>query len=413
MNNISTSPSTTLAGNTTTSFRPLPKCVLGFPEYLQLVLYILVMILGVFGNASICYCFGLFYKNARKSVSEVLILYLAVVDFCASIFTPFVFIYWISTCYYQWDFGTFGCKLLPFLGRVFINISVGVICILALDRYRAICSPFKGQFKKKHIHMWVLLAVVLAILCEVYYLAALTYETKPLKSGSKGCLVIPSDKKNYAKVTTSILLARDVFFVLIFTYTSIRIILSLKKRDSFYTSPDSDYSSHSRRETERVIRVIITMQIIFIFLVLPRDMLHIIFSLSWLDGDGIPYSKLVMRLNDALKVIQTSNCCANVFIYAKMHGRFRTTVADLFQHLMLCFSKEPRMTHEEIIVKSASQIALNRNRPYTRNLLKPKPAVVIYKEKHNGSNNNSLSNGDTIISELESPALNRKRLLNN
>ena len=405
--------------NNTSNLRPFPKCVLGVPEYLQLLLYILVMFLGVFGNASICYCFGLFYKNARKTVSEVLILYLAVVDFCASIFTPFVFIYWISTCYYQWDFGTFGCKVLPFLGRVFINISVGIICILALDRYRAICSPFKGQFNKKYIHMSVLLAVILAILCEVYYLAALTYQVEPLPAGSKGCLVIPSDKQNYIKVTTSILLARDGFFVLIFTYTSIRIIMSLKRRDSYCTAPDSDYGSHSRRETERVIRVIITMQIIFIFLVLPRDMLHIIFSLSWLDGDGIPYSKPMMRVNDALKVIQTSNCCANVFIYAKMHGRFRKTVRDLLQHSVSCIyrggidNKEPRMTHEEIIMKS-SQINLNRNRPYTRNLLKPKPAVVIYEEKHSSSsNNNSLSNCDTIISDIDSPGLNRKRLLGN
>ena len=90
--------------------------------------------------------------------------------------------------------------------------------------------------------------------------------------------------------------------------------------------------SNSRRDTERVIRVIIVMQIIFICLVLPRDILHIIFSLSRLDGHGIPYTKAIVRLNDALKVIQTANSCANVFIYAKMHDRFRKTVISLKQN---------------------------------------------------------------------------------
>ena len=406
----STTFNKTLNSANTTKRPPvrMGPCELRYPDYIQLFVYTLVMILGIFGNASICYCFGLFHKTARKTVSEVLILYLAVVDFCASIFTPFVFIYWIATCYGQWHFGTLGCKVLPFLGRVFINISVGIICILALDRYRAICSPFKGQFKKKYIHISVGLAVILAVLCEVYYLDALTYHVKPLPYGSVGCLVTPSNRLKYIKITTSILLARDIFFVFIFTYTTTKIVLCLRKRNT-YCPTDPEHMSNSRRETEHVIRVIIVMQIMFICLVLPRDLLHIIFSLSWVDGNGIPYSKAMVRWNDALKVIQTANCCANVFIYAKMHGRFRKTVKSLIQHSVSCFSpnrpKEHRLSHKEIIKNAGMTNFNNNSKPYERKLLKPK-ALIIYSDEN--SSNNSFVTGETTIYEMiESPALSR------
>jgi len=411
--------------NQTAAFTPprAPRqCVLGIPEYLQLMFYLLVTFLGVFGNASICYCFGLFHNKSRKSVSEILILYLAVVDFCASIFTPFVFIYWIATCNTAWHFGVFGCKLLPFLGRVFINISVGVICILALDRYRAICSPFKGQFKKKYIHISVILSVLLAILCEIYYLDALTVHYKPLPHGSMGCLVTPDNNLKYIKVTTAILLSRDLFFVLIFTYTTIQIIFNLKRRNIYMTStgPGSLVARDNRRETEHVIRVIIVMQIVFIVLVLPRDLLHIIFSLSWVGGDGIPYSKTLIRLNDALKVIQTANCCANVFIYAKMHGRFRNTVTSLIHASFTCRHQGQRKAsfHEHFIAKKPTNnqhqpnhrqtIVENNNKQphYSRSLLKNAKLLTVI----NGGSSGSFVTGDTVVSVVEhSPVFNCRK----
>ena len=380
------------------------QCILGSTEMIQLVLYAFVIIIGVVGNASICYCFGLFHKSSRKTVSEVLILYLAAVDFCASIFTPFVFIYWIATCNTEWHFGTFGCKVIPFLGRVFINISVGIICILAFDRYRAICSPFKGQFRKKHIHFFVLLATILAALCEVYYLEALTYHKNPLPRGSTGCLVTPKNKLQYIEITSSILLARDAFFVLMFTYTSVRIVLSLRRRNGYVTSKNSSTDNASRREMEHVIRVIIVMQIVFIVLVLPRDFLHIIYSLSWIDNDGIPYSKEVIRLNEALKVIQTANSCANVFIYAKMHDRFRSRVLDLLKIPFTCGTiKKLALMDEKNDVTTydtAYNISDNNNRQYTRSLLRNKKSLRP----------GSFVTGDTIITHLEpSPAMTNQR----
>lgn len=329
------------------------QCHLDFTQKIQLVLYVLVIVFGVLGNASICYFFGLFSRSTRKGVSEVLILYLAVADFFASIFSPFFIFYSITTCRRRWDFGEHGCKILPLLGRVFINMSVGIIVILALDRYRAICSPFKGQFKKKYIHIGVLVTALLSILCEISYLDALTLYVQPSKSGHVGCLVTPSNSKSYNQITTSILIGRDTFFVVIFTVTSVRIIFNLKKRSSHMEKADQS----RRQEMVHVIRVIIVMQIVFVVLVLPRDLLHIIFQISWLDGDGIK-GNYITGLNDFLKVIQTTNSCANVFIYAKMHGRFRVQIVKMFHSSLGCHTTTSGNSENDT---TTTQMALDGN----------------------------------------------------
>lgn len=342
--------------------KTIAQCVLQLNDKAQVVLYCFVIVFGVFGNASICYFFGLFSKSASKGVSEVLILYLAVTDFCASIFSPFIGIYWIVTCRKVWHFGTVGCKLFPFLGRVFINMSVGIIVILALDRYRAICSPFNGQFKKKYIHASVIMTALLSILFEIFYLDALKWHEKPIRNGSIGCLVTPGDKPFYNRITTCILLTRDLFFVLVFSYTSIRIIFTLRKRNMYLKSPDRS----SRHEMDRIIRVIIVMEIVFITLVLPRDLLHISLQVSWWDGDGFPVTSQLKSINAFLKVFQTANCCANVFIYAKMHARFRDKIVKLLRLFIWC---APSPLSETDTIQSELDSG-STTKLYTRTLLR-------------------------------------------
>ena len=85
-------------------------------------------------------------------------------------------------------------------------------------------------------------------------------------------------------------------------------------------------SNIREKEMRRVVKMIIAMQTVFLVLILPRDLFLVSFSLSWLDNDGIKYGDVVRYVNEFLKLLQTSNCCANIFIYAKLHDHFRKVV---------------------------------------------------------------------------------------
>lgn len=326
--------------NNTTAAAPT-TCEMHFKDIVLVFLYVVVIILGVVGNACICYIFG--YRNHHsKTVTELLIVYLAIFDLLASIFAPFVFMYWILTCS-TWHFGIIGCKILPLLSRVFINISVGIILILAVDRFQAICIPFRGQFAKKNIHIAVIVTILLSFVCESYYIEALAIGTGRLS----GCIVEPNNKILYIKVTSSILIARDSLYIICFTTTTFGIAFTIRKRDLYFTAPQN----MSRQEMGRVVRVVIVMQLVFLILLLPRDIFHILFSLSWLGGKGIPYTDEIETLNEFLKLFQTANCCANIFVYAKLHDRFRSRFLEVIQQSIGCGSPA-----------SATAVALRYNR---------------------------------------------------
>ena len=336
-----------MANNSTTMLLPESECVAHFKDVLLFTLYALLILIGVTGNACICYIFG-YRNNQIKTVTEILILYLAVFDFLASIFGPFIFMYWIITCSKRWHFGYIGCKILPLLSRIFVNISLGIILILAVDRYRAICSPFKGQFKKKYIHFAVFITIILSLVCELQYIAA-------LHLGTNQCLVVPDNKVVYRKVSLAILFIRDLTFICVFSLTTSHITWTLKKRDSYTTS--SSCVNLNRQETNHIVRLVIVMQLVFLMLVLPRDILHIVYNVSWLDNDGIPFSSEIINLNEFLKVFQTANCCANIFIYSKLHDRFRCHILEVVNNSINCNDPEsPDFTPPNVIIRSRRQL---------------------------------------------------------
>lgn len=300
--------------NSTFEPTPLAACQLYIQHIILLVFYTFVTIVGVFGNISIIYVFH--YRIRRsKNVTECLITYLAMFDLLSSIFGPFTFLYWILTCSQQWHFGFVGCKTLPTLSRIFINISVGIIILLAIDRHRLICTPFKEQMKVRHGHIGVAVSICLSVIVEIYYVHALRIH--------KGrCLVIPHNKQMYGIVSSSLLIVRDGFLVLAFTVTTAHAVYTLRKRDAIIPT----ISNIKANEMKRVVTMIVVMQTVFLVLILPRDIFLVAFSFSWLDGDGISYSKGAIHVNEFLKLFQTANCCANIFIYSKLHDHFRKVV---------------------------------------------------------------------------------------
>ena len=82
------------------------------------------------------------------------------------------------------------------------------------------------------------------------------------------------------------------------------------------------------------------MGIVHLFLVCPRDIMYLIYNLSWLVSTcGIRFSKEVVLVNVFMKVLQVSNSCANVFIYSHMHVYYRKCVFKVLRTLGLSGSR--------------------------------------------------------------------------
>ena len=66
--------------------------------------------------------------------------------------------------------------------------------------------------------------------------------------------------------------------------------------------------SQTRTEHNKTVLIMLaTIAVVFIILVFPRDILHIIYIISWMDNDGIPFTHLLRNINATFKILHMFN----------------------------------------------------------------------------------------------------------
>lgn len=283
-----------------------------------------ILVIGVCGNAYVIYLFGYTFK--KRTITETMLIYLAFVDLFASLINPLLYIYWISTRYSRWDFGELACKILPPVGPISTTASSAIIMIICIDRYRSIVTPFKNRFTERHVHILCVIAILSSVAFYSYYISALSV------SSNGRCVVQSVDSQAYSIPNITITLLCDVTFILVFIPTNIRIFTHLKLSKELQS--DVRYWEKRKRANHKVMYMLLTVGVAFALLVFPKDILHITYTMSWEFPPGIAHTTLILSLNSWFKVMQVSNSCVNIFIYSKLHGRFRREMINLFRRLL-------------------------------------------------------------------------------
>ena len=280
---------TDLSLNTTLSVEEM--CVLSrnWREVIMVVSFCLVLVIGVFGNLLILYAFiprVLAKRSNSPTHLDVLIVYLGFCDLFASVFGPTVFIYWISTCHKRWDFGIVGCKILPSLSRIAINVSIGVVLIMAIDR----CVVINAMSRRRKISNWMIHTSVVAVTLlsaasESYYIHSLRVLDI---NQTEQCRPERVVKHTYSIPLVTVICLRDLVFFFIFLTTTLLSIrkLRLTSTASFLGS----FKEKRNMSNAKTIKLLMTMAGVFAFLVVPRDILHLVYTSSWMqypEKDGI------------------------------------------------------------------------------------------------------------------------------
>ena len=117
---------------TTLSYEFAP--VQGVAKQFCYVLYSLVLLFGVFGNAMVFYVLG--YRKKKRNSGDIYVLSLACADFLASLFMPMVFLNDLITDYSGWLYGKAMCYILNPLSLATICASGWSLVFISLNRYR-------------------------------------------------------------------------------------------------------------------------------------------------------------------------------------------------------------------------------------------------------------------------------------
>lgn len=299
---------------------------LSFSNKMEVMAFSLILVVGVFGNAYVLFTFGYTFK--KRTVTETMLLYLASVDLVASLVNPLLYIYLILTRYRRWDFGVAACKILKPIAPVATTASSAIIIIICVDRYRSIVTPFKRRFSQTQVHILSTAAILISIVFYSYYISALSINFSGV------CQVQEVGSQAYSIPNITITLAWDLLYIVVFVPSIIRIFMHLKVSKELQS--DVSYWVNRRRANRNVMRILLTVGVTFAILVFPKDILHLAYTISWevYPNDGIPHTHLLLSLNSWFKVLQVSNSCVNIFIYSKMHERFRNEIANFFRKLL-------------------------------------------------------------------------------
>ena len=324
----------------------IESTAMSFSNKLAMVAFCGILIIGIFGNSFVIYTFG--FKFKKRTVTETLLLNLAIVDLLASIINPLLYIYWIMTRFSRWDFGIVGCKILPPIAPISTTASTAIIIIICIDRYRSIVTPFKKRLSITQVNILSASGVLASILFYLYYIMALAV----VPGGN--CQVDKVGSKSYSVPNVTITLFWDVIYILVFVPANARIFTHL--RGNYRLKSDTRQWQRRKRVNRRVMRMLFAVGLIFALLVFPKDILHLTFTISWMFPSGIDRSDLLVTMNSWFKVLQVSNSCVNVFIYSQMHERFKQELRQLLKSI--CGYPKSRNKRENEATEQGTNLSL-------------------------------------------------------
>lgn len=276
-------------------------------------LYSIIFVMGVGGNAAVCYI--ICRRKNVKTVTNLFILNLAVSDLIFSGSIPLEFPIILNDN--KWPYASFFCKIYPPVQTIALSVSIFTLTAVSIVRYQAINHPLKWQVSQCHAK-YIIVGIWLfsALLMIPHFIT--------LKIKENVC-----DEEwphvSYRKTYTMILF---VFFYVIplsivgFAYA--KIIKELKNKRNYQNAALNEARDE---ETAKVVRMLLKITFVFAVCNLPSQLMWL-----WLDfGNADQVFPYFWDLLAVFNIFIFANSAANPLIYYICHDRFRDEVHAYFK----------------------------------------------------------------------------------
>lgn len=291
----------------------LPESIPAFASTLFPVLYSLLFVTGLMGNALVLWILTVFMKI--KTMTDVYLLNLTVSDLLLVFSLPFLVQYSVQS---QWIFGNALCKIISSIYFIGFYSNVFFITIMSIDRYFAIVHSLRVQGIRTTAVGFITSLVVWAVAILASMTDFLFFQEVDANNQIKCLRHYPDGKndwKTFSNFEANILGWLIPVVVLIFCYHSI-----LKNLQKCHT-----------KNKYKAIKLVFIVVIVFFLSWTPVNIVLFLDSLRNMsiikDCQISEKLDLAIELTEALSFI---HCCLNPVIYAFVGEKFKKHLLDAF-----------------------------------------------------------------------------------
>ncbi|XP_072037826.1 somatostatin receptor type 5-like [Amphiura filiformis] len=295
---------------TTTQIQSMPWLQLYFVP----IFYAIVTLVGCFGNGLVIAVLIAF--NNMKTIPNIYILNLAIVDFMFSLSIPFI-AYQVATS--SWPFGAVMCKLLGGFDGLNQYASIYTLALMSADRYVAVVYPLSSmRYRTKTIAR--LLCAGVWFLSMVFSLPLWIFQVStPIYDNVYYCITVLPDWEHsvLAYNVYSFVLGFIIPLIIIVTCYAVLMIQIFAN-----TQPISNAGSAAQRAQKRVSVLVVTVIVAFILCWLPYYVIQMIHTFRVMT----PTMSLFYTISICLCYI---NSCINPFMYTFIGENFKRNIVKL------------------------------------------------------------------------------------
>nr|XP_028586836.1 G-protein coupled receptor 35-like [Podarcis muralis] len=272
----------------------------------EIILYSLLTFFGVIFNTVALWVFC--FKLGKWTETRVYMINLALADYTLVLILPFIMYFH----YNNWPVDDF-CSVIFGISSMNMPMSIGIIMLIAVDRYLAIKHPLKAKVIRSPRKA--------ALFCLFVWLCCLLY-TIPFSLSLKGefCFHILS------KENTALTLVRLIVFffipLVILLFCSVQVIRCLRKKHNA--------GPHEEKLTQKAIWVVSVNLATFIICFLPFH-LSLLFSYvaKSFGGADCEVWQAIANTIHATALMTKLNCCLDAVCYYMVAKEFQEAAALL------------------------------------------------------------------------------------
>lgn len=269
----------------------------------KLVCMSLICLIGVIGNILMCTTLA----GHRRKSSEMFVLNLVITDLLVcGVSIPLDMYDHLNE--ETFPYGSVLCKIIWPSQTLLVLVSIMTLTAMAVERYRAIITPFKPKLKKMEIFKCIIAIWLLGLAVVSPYVKALTYDNRSCNEVWSG----PNDANYY----TLVLFVIDYCIPLtIISYCYVRVGLKLHKSNSALDASQQrgvcgrEAHMYRLKRNKRIIKIFGFAVLMFVICMLPGDVYWL--YKGWGDAE-FPHEK---QFQEFANILVYSNSMMNPFIF--------------------------------------------------------------------------------------------------